>query len=206
MNPTETLIALLPLAAYFGMIGVIPFYRRPLVRSGGSDLFFLLLGLGGFIMIGPVKLLFPVGALMFWKGLTFLLLVAVYVLIAILIAGIRQPRIVVYNVQPKDFLLFLTELEQKSEVRTVGNCVQIPVAEIQFSYEVQPYWQCVVLKSTSPKQNLAGWTRLEQLLREKLTVARTPFTSRGLILPLMSVLLFALSFWRASPLLDQWFR
>ena len=154
MSPIEILIAFVPLALYFGAIGVIPFFRRPVVYSGGSDLFFLLLGVGGLVLVGPVKLLFPIGALMVWKWLVFPLVLSLYVLISILVAGLRHSQIVVYNVREEDFQAFLAELTEKSEVQIAGNCVQIPKIDVQFSYEHQSFWRCLVLKSTSNDQSL----------------------------------------------------
>ena len=185
----EFLIALTPLAIYLTLIGMIPFSRRPVVRSGGSDLFWLWLGVSGLVMVGPVKLLFPIGALIVWKKFAFFLIASLYVLVGVLVAGIRQSQILVYNIRNEDFQAFLSDLTQKSEVQAVGNCVQIPKIDVQFSYEIQPFWQCLVLRATSRNQNLAGWLRLEQVLREKLAVCKTPLTMKALILPLVSVLL-----------------
>jgi len=187
----EYSIALIPLAFYIASIGVIPFFRRPVVRSGGSDLFWLWLGLGGLVLIGPVKLLFPINALMLWGKFAFALVAALYVLVGVLVSGARQSQIIVYNIRQEDFQLFLDELVQKSEVEMAGNCVQIPKIDIQFSYEIQPFWQCLVLRATSRNQNLGGWLQLEQVLREKLAACRTPLTTKALVLPLVSILLVA---------------
>jgi len=177
---------------YFALIGMIPFYQRPVVRSGGTDLFWLWLGLGGLVMVGPVKLLFPINALMLWNEFAFALVAALYILVGVLATGIRQSQIVVYNIRKEDFQSFLDELIQKNEVQAVGNCLQIPKIDIQFSYEIQPFWQCLVLQATSRNQNLGGWLQLEQVLREKFAACRTPLTTKALILPLVSVLLAAL--------------
>jgi len=187
----ELFIALIPLAVYLGLIGMIPFYRRPIVRSGGSDLFWLWLGIGGLVMVGPVKLLFPINTLVLWHEFAFVLVGALYILVGVLVSGIRQSQIVVYNIRREDFQSFLDELQQKSEVQMIGNCVQIPKIDVQFSYETQPFWQSLVLQATSRNQNLGGWLQLEQVLREKFAACRTPITMKALILPLVAVLLVA---------------
>jgi len=189
------LIALLPLAVYLAWLGMIPFYRRPVVRNGGSDLFWLWLGLGGMVMVGPVKLLFPIGALMVWRELAFFLIAALYVLVGVLVSGLRQSQIVVYNIREEDFQAFLDDLAQKSEEQTVGNCVRIPKIDVQFSYDIQPFWRCLVLRATSRNQNLGGWLQLERVLRERFAVCRTPLTAKAMILPLAVVLLVALGCW-----------
>ena len=186
--------ALIPLAVYLALIGMIPFYRRPVVRSGGSDLFLLWLGVSGLVMVGPVKLLFPVGALMIWHGFAFFLIAALYVLVGVVVSGIRQSQMIVYNIRPEDFQAFLEELTQKDEVQIVGNCVQILKIDIQFSYDIQPFWQCLVLQATSRNQNLGGWLQLERVLRERFAACKTPLTAKSLILPLLSVLLAVLAF------------
>ena len=190
------LIALLPLAVYLALIGMIPFYRRPVVRSGGSDLFLLWLGVSGLVMVGPVKLLFPVGALMIWHGFAFFLIAALYVLIGVLVSGVRQSQMIIYNIRLEDFLAFLEELTQKGEVQTVGNCVRVLKIDIQFSYDIQPFWQCLVLQATSRNQNLGGWLQLERVLRERFAACKTPLTVKSLILPLITVLLTVLAFFR----------
>ncbi|MCL2304250.1 MAG: hypothetical protein FWC43_06205 [Planctomycetaceae bacterium] len=187
----EFLIALVPLAIYFALIGIIPFYRRPIVRSGGSDLFWLWLGVSGLVMVGPVKLLFPINALILWDKFAFALLGALYILVGVLVAGIRQPQIIVYNIRKEDFQSFLDELMEKNEVQVVGNCVQISKIDVQFSYEMQPFWQCLVLQATSRNQSLGGWLQMERVLHEKFAACKTPLTVKALILPLVSVLLAA---------------
>jgi len=187
----EFFIALIPLAMYFAWVGMIPFFRRPVVRSGGSDLFWLWLGVGGFVMIGPIKLLFPINALTLWGEFAFALVAALYVLVGVLVSGVRASQIVVYNIRQEDFQAFFDDLTFKSEVQMVGNCVWIPKIEVQFSYEIQPFWQCLVLQATSRNQNLGGWLQLEQVLREKFAACQTPLTAKAFILPLLSIVLVA---------------
>jgi len=188
-------IAFLPLAIYLALLGMVPFYRRPVVRSGGSDLFFLWLGLSGMVMIGPVKLLFPIGALMIWREFAFVLIAALYILVGILISGIRQSQIIVYNIRQEDFQAFLEELVQKSEAEAVGNCVLVSKIDIQFSYDIQPFWRCLVLQATGRNQNLGGWLQLERVLRERFAECKTPLSAKALILPLVSALLVFFGCW-----------
>jgi len=185
----EFFIALVPITIYLAVAGVIPFYRRPIVRSGGADLFWLWLGIGGLVMVGPVKLLFPINALVLWNEIAFVLVAALYVLVGVLVSGTRQSQIIVYNIRLEDFQSFLDDVMQKNEVQVIGNCVHIPQIDVQFSYEIQPFWQCLVLCATSRNQNLGGWLQLEQVLREKFATCRTPLTAKALILPSLSVLL-----------------
>ena len=192
----ECFIALTPLAVYLSWIGLLPFYRRPVVRSGASDLLLLWLGVSGLVMVGPVKLLFPIGALMVWKNLAFVLVGTLYVLTGILVSGFRQSQLIVYNIREEDFQAFLEESAQKEELRVVGNCVLIPKLEIQFSCEIQPFWQCLVLRATSRNQSPAGWIQLERVLREKFAVYRTPLNVKASVLPLVSVLLFIILYFK----------
>ena len=204
MSPIEILIAFVPLALYLGAIGVTPLFRRPVVYSGSSDLFFLLLGVGGLILVGPVKLLFPIGALIVWKWLVFPLVLSLYILISILVAGLRHSQIVVYNVREEDFQAFLAELTEKSEVQISGNCVQIPKIDVQFSYEHQPFWRCLVLKSTSNDQSLPGWAQLERILREKLAAYRTPLAVKNLLFPVVAISLMSFAVWNVVQLIQDW--
>lgn len=203
MSSLEFIVAFVPLAFYLGRIGMISFFSRPTVRSGVNDMLLLLMGLVGLFMVGPVKLLFPMEALYVWKGIAFIFLFSLYIFVSILIVGFFGPHIVLYNIRKEDFLALLEELTKADKTVSLGNTMLIEEINVQFIYDIQPFFRCIVLKPTNRNPNLVGWLQLEQVLRLRLEKVQTPFAPRNFILPLFSCALLAgiawniLVFWRA---------
>ena len=176
MSSIEIIIAAVPVAAYLGLIGIILCSQRALVVSGGLDVFFLAMGLIGLVMIGPVKLLFPIGALYTWGWRVFPMLVVLYGLVAILIAGALGLRIVLYNVTEDTFRSILTEFlrrinqseneQNPASYDLSGNSVRIPSHGIQFCYEIQKWNRCVIIRPTTKDQRPANWLYFDHLLME----------------------------------------
>ncbi len=179
MSNLEIGIALLPLGLYFGLLGISLCRSRPLVRNGAWDFAALAFGLIGFVMVGPVKLLFPVGALSVWGVFSFVMIVLLYGLVVILIGGALGLKTVVYNIREAEFSAAFSELQQKEEIQSLGNMVVIPKMRIQFSVNVLSKNRIVLLKSTSWNQNLAGWIQWEAMLREALGKVKSPFNPWG---------------------------
>ena len=184
--------------------------RRIFVVSGGLDVFLLLMGLIGLIMIGPVKLIFPIGALYVWKWWVFPMLVALYGLVATLIAGSFGVRIVIYNASDETFNKLLAnvflriekqELESNSNHYMVsGNSVIIPSLGIQFYYEVQRWSRCVILRPTTKDQNPANWLYMERILMETSDTIKLRTIPRiGPILLICSAILWIVSAYHCVP-------
>ena len=95
---TRLLLALLPLAGYFGLLGVLYSGRRPHVVAGPVDFGCLAFGLGGLIAFGPlggliVNIVFPRPNLPAWLAMASLV-----GLLAMMGASRARTRFVVYNV------------------------------------------------------------------------------------------------------------
>lgn len=211
MNSLEIVTACVPFSIYLLVIALIPLRRRPFVLSGGNDTFFLLLGLSGFFLVGPVKMFLPMGALIVWGYRAYLLVGLLYVLCAMMICGMSRQRIIIYNIPHQDFIDFFRlcfpvedpeqfaqeqknlEIPQKlfgAEARSLGNAVSIPRFDIQFSVDVQPRNRCVVLKSTNRVINLPGWFLCENALKSFFHTHKTPL-SFGRCVFLLLALAFA---------------
>lgn len=95
---TRLLLALLPLAGYFAVLGMLYAGRHPKVVAGPVDFGCLALGLGGLIAFGPlgeliVNTVFPRPNLPAW-----LAMVSLVGLFAMMGASRARSRLVVYNV------------------------------------------------------------------------------------------------------------
>ena len=92
------LLALLPLAGYFALLGMLHAGRRPKIVAGPADFGCLALGLGGLIAFGPlggliVDTVFPRPNLPAWLAMASLV-----GLLAMMGASRARTRFVVYNV------------------------------------------------------------------------------------------------------------
>lgn len=212
MSSTEIFFAFLPLVLYLGYIGLIPLKKRPRVVSGGGDFLLLAFGLMGLILLGPIKLVFPIAALSIWKIFTFPMVMMLYVLVSILISGAIGQKIIIYNIREEDFFDFLSREKQgdssgsgsENEVQSdsvgekmviLGNSVLIPRDEIQYTFEVQARNQVVIVRSTAQVPNLQRWFQLERRFRERFASVKTPISTRSAIrsgicvLPFFAVIL-----------------
>lgn len=98
MTTTRLLLALLPLAGYFAVLGMLHAGQRPKVVAGPVDFGCLALGLGGLIAFGPlgeliVNAVFPKPNLPAWLAMASLV-----GLLAMMGASRARSRLVVYNV------------------------------------------------------------------------------------------------------------
>ena len=102
MTPTiRLLLALMPLAGYFAVLGALHTSRRPKVVAGPVDSGCLAFGLGGLIAFGPigglvVNAVFPRPNLSAWLAMASLV-----GLLAMIWASRARTRLVVYNVDAK---------------------------------------------------------------------------------------------------------
>lgn len=97
IEPFVLLIALLPLAAYLTLFGMIRLSGRPMVTTGGRDTFAIAVAISGLVAVGPAELFFPEAAaaalgMAIWPVLAFL-----YLLLVTLVILSSRPRLIVYG-------------------------------------------------------------------------------------------------------------
>jgi hypothetical protein len=97
IEPFVLLIALLPLAAYLTLFGLIRLSGRPLVTTGSRDTFAIAVAISGLVAVGPAELFFPEAAaaafgMAIWPVLAFL-----YLLLITLVILSSRPRLVIYG-------------------------------------------------------------------------------------------------------------
>lgn len=103
MNVFPLIVALLPLATYFLLMGVMRMVR-PLVTTSARDGMALAIAVSGLVMIGPMQLLFPSQAAAVMGWIVWLILLTLYVLCVSLILLSLRPKIIVYGVPPAELL------------------------------------------------------------------------------------------------------
>ena len=170
IDPLRMAIAVLPIAVYFGLIGILNLRRRPFVTTGGCDLAALGAALTGMVLIGPVELFRPEATSPELGRFVWLFLLVPYWLSVWLAVLLSRPSIVVYNVSMEELRPVLAEAarEVDSQARWAGDSLALPTLDVQLHVEVFDAMRHISLKSNGGQQNLNGWRLLGAQLYDKL--------------------------------------
>jgi hypothetical protein len=195
VDPFRLAIALVPVAAYVLLLGVINARRRPFITSGGSDLTVLGLALTGLMFIGPLELFRPVAATRELGNYIWLVLLVFYWLWVLLVVLVSRPRLVVYNISMEELRPLLAETAGRldPEARWAGNHLTLPALGVQLHLDSFDLMRNVSLVSSGGRQNIDGWRRLAQELRRALAPMRVKSNPRAIGLLIVSLALLALS-------------
>jgi hypothetical protein len=195
LDPFRVAVALLPVAAYLLLVGLVNLRRRPFLISGGSDLAALGLALSGLAFIGPLDLLRPEPATAEFGNFIWLVLLAFYWLWLVLIVLLARPRLVVYNTSIEELHPLLAEAASRldSEARWAGHSLALPQLGVQLHLESFDLMRNVSLVSSGGQQSLDGWRRLARELTASLRRLRVKPNPRGLVIVAVSLLLIAAS-------------
>jgi hypothetical protein len=195
VDPFRLAIALVPLAAYVLLLGIINARRRPFITSGGSDLTALGIALSGVMFIGPIELFRPAALTRELGNYIWLVLVVFYLLCMLLVVLVSRPRLVVYNISMEELHPVLAETAGRldPEARWAGSHLTLPTLGVQLHLDSFDLMRTVLLVSSGGRQNIDGWRRLTQELRKSLLPMRVKSNPRAIGLLLVSLALLALS-------------
>ena len=98
MDPFRLCLALGPVAVYLLLLGAVNLSRRPLLVSGVCDAAAVALAVSGLVIVGPIELFVPLGAVVQVGPYVWLLLLALYGLCVALALLLLRPRLVIYNI------------------------------------------------------------------------------------------------------------
>jgi hypothetical protein len=170
VDPLHVCIFMGPLSVYLLLIGGLNLSARPFLTTGGRDTGALGLAISGFIVGGPMELFLPQTAAVHFGGLVWLMLIAFYALLIVLLILLQRPRLVVYNTTPDQLRPILADLvvELDPDARWAGECLALPKLGIQLHLESFFALRNVQLVSSGPRQSFAGWRRLETALAEAI--------------------------------------
>jgi len=191
VDPFRLAIALVPLAAYLLLVGLVNLRRRPFLTSGGSDLAALGLALTGLAFIGPLDLLRPEPATAEFGNYIWLVLLAFYWLWLLLVVLLARPRLVVYNTSIEELHPVVAEAASRldSEARWAGNSLTLPQLGVHLHLESFDLMRNVSLVSSGGLQSLEGWQKLSRELAARLRRMRVKSNPRGIVFMLVSLLL-----------------
>jgi hypothetical protein len=195
IDPFRLSIALVPLAAYALMLGIINLRRRPFLTTGGSDLTALGASLSGLVFVGPMELFRPEAATAQFGNYIWLFLLAFYWLWLLLVVLVARPRLVIYNTSTEELHPVLAETAGRldPEARWAGNHLTLPNLGVHLHLDSFIIMRHITLAASGSRQNLDGWRRLARELRAALAPMRVKSNPRAISLLLVALGLFALS-------------
>lgn len=194
-DPLRLTIALLPLASYCLLLGVINARSKPFVTSGGADLATLAAALSGVVFIGPIELFRPEAASAEFGSYVWLFLLMLYWLTVWLVVLLARPRFVVYNISAEELRPVVAEAARSldAQARWAGDSLSLPTLGMQLHLETFEIMRNVSLVASGPKQNLSAWRELGAVLSEKLENLPVHPNPRWLGIMLFAIILFSTS-------------
>jgi hypothetical protein len=181
LDPFRLSIAVVPLAAYLILLGMVSLRRRPLVVSGASDLATLGAALTGVVFIGPIELFRPEPHTVAMGNYIWLVLLAFYGLVVMVVVLLARPRIVVYNIRLEELHPVLAEVAARLDPdgRWAGNQLSLPRLGVQLHLDGFELMRNVALVASGASQNIDGWRRLGRALAADLQARPVSFNPRA---------------------------
>ena len=191
IDPFRLSVAVLPLAVYCLLLGLIHLMRRPLLTTGARDLAALGVAISGLVVVGPMELLMPEAAAMRFGEYVWVFLLSFYGLCVALLVLLSRPRLVIYNLSIEQLRPVLAEVVAAIDpgARWAGDSLVLPRLGVQLHLDYFPAMRHVTLVANGPRQNFEGWQRLEVALSDALVDTRVPSNPRALSLVTLSLVL-----------------
>jgi hypothetical protein len=208
VDPFRLAIALVPVAAYVLLLGIVNARRRPFITSGGSDLAALGVAASGLMFVGPLELFRPLSATRELGNLVLPMLLLFYWLWLMLVVLLSRPRLVVYNVSLEELhpALAATGARLDPNARWAGNHLMLPELGVHLHLDSFDLMRNVSLVSSGGKQNIDGWRRLARELRRELAPVRVRSNPRAIGFLIVSLAILTLTvmqmLWRPEELMQ----
>ena len=188
-------IAILPLAAYFNVLGLMRLRSAPTVVSGAMDLLLLGLALLGVVAIGPIELFFPRAAYSLLGIWIWIVLIALYFFVLMLMVLNTAPKLVVYGLDHRSLRTQLCELLDQEKIRSewLGDMVDLPDLGVRACIEPAGRGCVSQVHSAGKQQDLTGWFTLERLLAKKISKSNIDQRGQAILLLLTSFVLFGIA-------------
>jgi len=183
MDPFRVCLAFGPLAMYMLLLGAINLSRRPLLVSGVRDASALAAAVSGMVVIGPLDLIFPVEATIFYGPLFWLLLLGLYVMCVLLCLLMLRPRLVIYNILGDELRPILAEVVDRldTDARWAGDSLALPGLGVQLYLDGFAAMRTISLTAAGGRQNHLGWRQLEAALESALFREQVGRNPRGIV-------------------------
>jgi hypothetical protein len=189
IDPLRLAIAIVPIAAYGLMLGLINLRRRPFLTSGGCDLSALGLAVSGLIFIGPMELLRPEAATRSFGNYIWIFLLLFYGLFVVLAVLVSRPRLVIYNISAEELHPILAEAASRLDpaARWAGDQLSLPGRGVHLHIDRFDLMRNVSLVSSGGRQNIDGWRLLARHMTRRLRTTRVKSNPRSAGFILLSI-------------------
>lgn len=194
-DPLRLAIALVPLAAYGLVLGILNARRRPFLTTGGADLAALGAALTGLVLIGPIELFQPDPDAARIGNYVTLFLLLLYWLCLWLTVLLARPRLVIFNISGEELRPILAETARTidSQARWAGDSLSLPTLGVQLHVEMFEIMRHASLVASGEKQDLAGWRKLAGELHQHLEPLQVGSNPRALGIVLVAIALLSAS-------------
>lgn len=181
IEPLRFAIAVVPIASYLILLGLVNLRRRPVVVTGAGDLAALGIALTGVAFVGPIALFRPETATAELGNFVWLFLLAFYWLWVALIVMLCRPRLVIYNVSSEELRPVLSDVMRQLDAagRWAGDNVSLPGLGVQVHLDGFPWMRNTSLVASGGRQDLSGWRRFGRGVERALRMAATTPNPRG---------------------------
>ena len=188
-------VAILPLAAYFQVLGLIRLRSRPTLLNGATDFFLLAMAMMGCIAIGPIELFFPRAAYAILGPWVWGVLIALYFFVIMLIALNSKLKLIVYGLDPESLKQTIQDGLSLGQIEAHwGNDIlEIPSLGLRASIEKAGVGKTASLEAIGRSQNPMGWYTIEKLIAKSLKPNTTTQTAEAFRWIALSLVLFGTS-------------
>ncbi len=180
-----------PLVTYLIALGLVQLSGRPLVVSGARDAAALAVAISGFVVAGPMELFLVEEAAVRYGALVWIMMLAFYGLVVILIILSLRPRLLIYNITLEQLRPVLADLVMRldSDTRWAGESLTLPQLGVHLYLDCSPISRNVQLVSVGAEQNLLGWRQLEKALVPALHKTHSTARNPGMLVTVCGITL-----------------
>ncbi len=166
------LLALLPLGTYLVLLGGLRMLGRPLVTTGGRDIFALSIGISGLVAVGPGELFFPSAAGATFGPAVWPMLAVFYFLLVTMVILNSRPRLVVYGLGSQDLsqplLRACERIDPQSVADGLAGTVTLPTYGVHLRLMPHASGSSADVEAFEPNVSHAFWRLLLAELRREV--------------------------------------
>lgn len=157
-------VAIIPVAIYFLLIGILRMRSRPMVTTGWRDTLTLGIASAGLVAVGPMQLFTPPQAVERWHSWVWLALLCLYVLVLTLILLNGKPRLIAYGLDHIQFrdVLFQSAKMIDDQSYWSADVLSMPLSGMQLALECTGSARVQQATHVGILQNLDHWMKLER--------------------------------------------
>ena len=156
---------------------------RPLVTTGGRDIFALSIGISGLVAVGPGELFFPSAAGATFGPAVWPMLAVFYFLLVTMVILNSRPRLVVYGVGSHDLIQPLLRACERIDPQSVADglagTVTLPTHAVHLRVMPHNGSHSADVEAFEPNVSHAFWRLLLAELRREVAVAPAVAPRRG---------------------------